>query len=188
MITVKFNLEAGQLLSLCGVDLTPRESAVVARLVEEQTRDQIAEVFSCSVRTIEGYLYNIYGATGLSSEYEVAVEVVKQYKNRISLEGDDGLSYDAQVAKLTKREKQVLEYLMEGESFKAISGHMGVSNGTTRSHAANMYIKLDLKNVVKAVVVMGLLSQERDKSNVLHLDQTALLPQTDNSVPRQNVG
>ena len=53
--------------------------------------------------------------------------------------------------KLTKREMEVLQYLAEGLTTKAIAEKMFISNRTVETHRANMLKKLDVKNTAALI-------------------------------------
>ena len=53
--------------------------------------------------------------------------------------------------KLTKREMEVLQYLAEGLTTKAIAEKMFISNRTVETHRANMLKKLDAKNTAALI-------------------------------------
>ncbi len=52
---------------------------------------------------------------------------------------------------LTKRERDVLKFVMEGHSNEEISQKMFISKNTVKSHVKNIYNKLDVKNRIQAV-------------------------------------
>ena len=49
---------------------------------------------------------------------------------------------EALAARLTERERVVLQMVMQGRSNKGIADHLGVSDGTVKSHLRNVYRKL----------------------------------------------
>lgn len=49
---------------------------------------------------------------------------------------------EALAARLTERERAVLQMVMQGKSNKGIADHLGVSDGTVKSHLRNVYRKL----------------------------------------------
>lgn len=55
--------------------------------------------------------------------------------------------------KLTKREKEILEYLVKGYSYKMIAEECFVSYATVNSHISNIYSKLQVKSSAGAVAV-----------------------------------
>jgi DNA-binding NarL/FixJ family response regulator len=54
---------------------------------------------------------------------------------------------------LTKREKEVLDFLVSGKTYKQIADEMIVSPFTIRSHMENLYRKLDVHNKAEAVAL-----------------------------------
>ncbi len=53
---------------------------------------------------------------------------------------------------LTKREKEVLDYLSRGYRYKEIAGELFISLDTIRSHARNIYDKLQVRSRTEAVL------------------------------------
>ncbi|GAB2560585.1 response regulator [Spirosoma areae] len=52
---------------------------------------------------------------------------------------------------LTEKEKEVLLRLVEGDSYKLIAHHCGISMGTVRTHIVNIYEKLHVNSKSEAV-------------------------------------
>ncbi|GAB3940955.1 response regulator transcription factor [Spirosoma harenae] len=52
---------------------------------------------------------------------------------------------------LTDKEKEVLKRLVEGDSYKLIAHHCGISMGTVRTHIVNIYEKLHVNSKSEAV-------------------------------------
>ncbi|WP_020601208.1 response regulator transcription factor [Spirosoma panaciterrae] len=52
---------------------------------------------------------------------------------------------------LTDKEKDVLKRLVEGDSYKLIAHHCGISMGTVRTHIVNIYEKLHVNSKSEAV-------------------------------------
>lgn len=52
---------------------------------------------------------------------------------------------------LTEKEKEVLQRLVEGDSYKLLAHHCGISMGTVRSHIVNIYEKLHVNSKSEAV-------------------------------------
>ena len=59
-------------------------------------------------------------------------------------------SNDAPVAKLTRREIEVLTQVMEGKSSREVAEELFVSVRTVDFHLANVYSKLNVSNRVQA--------------------------------------
>jgi DNA-binding NarL/FixJ family response regulator len=53
--------------------------------------------------------------------------------------------------KLTPREKEILQSLSKGNSFKMIASELGISLDTTRTHAKHIYDKLHVNSQIEAV-------------------------------------
>lgn len=52
---------------------------------------------------------------------------------------------------LTEKEREVLKRLVEGDSYKLIAHHCGISMGTVRTHIVNIYEKLHVNSKSEAV-------------------------------------
>lgn len=52
---------------------------------------------------------------------------------------------------LTLREKEILQSLTDGNSFKMIAGHLGITTQTVNSHIKNIYEKLGVHSQAEAV-------------------------------------
>lgn len=52
---------------------------------------------------------------------------------------------------LTPREKDILQSLTDGNSYKMIANNLGISTGTVTSHIKNIYEKLDVHSQAEAV-------------------------------------
>ena len=60
---------------------------------------------------------------------------------------------------LTKREKQIFEYLILNYSTKEIASLLHISEKTVRNHISNVIIKLDVKGRAQAVVKLLLMNE-----------------------------
>lgn len=52
---------------------------------------------------------------------------------------------------LTKREQEVLQYIVEGYKSKDIADQLGISENAVENHRKNLFLKLDVDNVIKLV-------------------------------------
>lgn len=52
---------------------------------------------------------------------------------------------------LTSKEKQVLQHLVAGKSYKMIAAHMGLALDTIKTHIRNIYLKLHVNSNTEAV-------------------------------------
>ncbi len=73
----------------------------------------------------------------------VAAQVLKMFTKQNALKGDD---HD-----LSDREKQVLQLLVNGYSYKMIAGEMFIAIDTVRSHIKKIYEKLHVNSKSEAV-------------------------------------
>jgi FixJ family two-component response regulator len=63
--------------------------------------------------------------------------------------------FDARLALLTPREKEVLGMLVDGHSSKVIADKLGISPRTVEDHRASILMKLRLRSVVALVAMMS---------------------------------
>ena len=73
----------------------------------------------------------------------VATQVLKMFSSMNNERGED---YN-----LSDREKQVLQLLVEGYSYKMIAGEMFIAIDTVRSHIKKIYEKLHVNSKSEAV-------------------------------------
>ena len=66
--------------------------------------------------------------------------------------------------KFSKREKEVIEYLLKGKSNKEIAQEMGVSVRTVEFHLSNIYSRLDVHSRTEAVIKLTQRSPEKPAS------------------------
>lgn len=57
----------------------------------------------------------------------------------------------AELEKLTKREKEILDFLTRGFRYKEIAGHLFISEETVRTHIRNLYEKLQVQSRTEAI-------------------------------------
>lgn len=58
---------------------------------------------------------------------------------------------DPQVESLSPREKELLEYIVKGYSYKMVATQMGIATETVRSHIKKIYKKLQVNSATEAV-------------------------------------
>ena len=73
----------------------------------------------------------------------IATQVLKMFSSMNNEKGED---YN-----LSDREKQVLQFLVEGYSYKMIANEMFIAIDTVRSHIKKIYEKLHVNNRVEAI-------------------------------------
>ncbi len=60
---------------------------------------------------------------------------------------------------LTKRERQIFEYLIQNYSTKEIASLLHISEKTVRNHISNVIIKLDVKGRAQALVKLLVMNE-----------------------------
>lgn len=101
-----------------------------------------------------GYILKQHLATRLNSGIHEALEggapmspiVAQMVLKHISNQKDKTNSYA-----LTAREKDILQSLTDGNSYKMIADHLGITQGTVCTHIKNIYKKLDVHSQAEAV-------------------------------------
>jgi DNA-binding NarL/FixJ family response regulator len=62
-------------------------------------------------------------------------------------------SPNEKIALLTDRERQILEWLAKGHSYKMVAGECDISIDTVRTHIKRIYEKLHVHSVTEAVAI-----------------------------------
>ncbi len=76
----------------------------------------------------------------------MASKILGEFSRRVK-----GLQLEDPMAKLTPREREVLQLLTQGNTNKEIASALGVSENTVKNHLKNILAKLHLQNRVQAV-------------------------------------
>lgn len=58
---------------------------------------------------------------------------------------------DPEIESLSPREKELLEYIVKGYSYKMVANQMGIATETVRSHIKKIYKKLQVNSATEAV-------------------------------------
>lgn len=69
------------------------------------------------------------------------IRFLKVYNSQDSFEG----------LNITPKEKMILEYMVQGNSYKMIAAQMHISNETVKTHIKNIYRKLQVNSSTEAV-------------------------------------
>jgi DNA-binding NarL/FixJ family response regulator len=96
-------------------------------------------------KLIEGLNELLEGGAPMSSQ--IASKVVAAFQNM----PHTSPVVDADIATLSKREKEILEMLAKGLLYKEIADELGISSETVRKHVYHIYEKLHVGNRVEAV-------------------------------------
>ena len=81
----------------------------------------------------------------------------------------------ARVSQLTRREQDVMSYLLRGAANKVIAAELGISQRTVESHRAKLFRKLQVRNIV------GLMRLVYDASHAVY--GVAEMPADDYNTP-----
>lgn len=92
----------------------------------------------------------VEGGAPMSSQ--IAMKVVNAFKHLPVQEEVAALPvHNDEVAVLSRREKEILEWLAQGKIYKEIGAELGISAETVRKHVYHIYEKLHVNNRVEAV-------------------------------------
>ena len=91
----------------------------------------------------------VEGGAPMSSQ--IAMKVVNAFKHLPVKEALPLQQESADVAVLSRREKEILEWLSQGKIYKEIGAELGITAETVRKHVYHIYEKLHVNNRVEAV-------------------------------------
>lgn len=89
--------------------------------------------------------------TILKSEIYLPTEVASSFFRRFQADSDSGLKACRQLH-LTEREKEVLNWLVQGASNEEIAKHLYVTVATVKAHLSNIFEKLKVTSRTQAIV------------------------------------
>lgn len=89
------------------------------------------------------------GGAPMSSQ--IAMKVVTAFKDLPVQEAITTPSQNEDIAMLSRREKEILEWLAQGKIYKEIGKELNISAETVRKHVYHIYEKLHVNNRVEAV-------------------------------------
>ena len=139
---------------------TPFPSIVAMLSAEFQTPEQIIELLQNGVR---GILPNEAAADEIGAAINAAAhnlivappEILETLFSTIAVEDFSSNApekpSDETVENLTTREREVLEFLVEGESNKIIADRLNISEHTVKFHVASIFGKLGVNTRTEAV-------------------------------------
>jgi DNA-binding NarL/FixJ family response regulator len=91
----------------------------------------------------------VEGGAPMSSQ--IAMKVVSAFKGLPVQEAAIPVSQMGDIAVLSRREKEILEWLAQGKIYKEIGAELNISAETVRKHVYHIYEKLHVNNRVEAV-------------------------------------
>jgi DNA-binding NarL/FixJ family response regulator len=83
-----------------------------------------------------------HGGSPMSGE--IARKVVQSFQHPVA--------FNNQIVGLTKREEEILSYLVKGYFYKEIAGLLFISTETVRTHIRNIYEKLQVRTRTEAIL------------------------------------
>jgi DNA-binding NarL/FixJ family response regulator len=123
----------------------PEMNVVLFSLRDQQASKEIIQhqaVTSQPPATLSDFFKQVYEAA-LQSNNDAVQKVWAFFNRNPEISGQYGLS---------ARELQVLDCLVNGDTYKLIAEHCHISVGTVRSHIMNIYRKLDVNSRSGAIV------------------------------------
>ncbi len=104
---------------------------------------------SSPAKLVEAIGELVEGGAPMSSQ--IAMKVVNVFKHLPVQETIATSHESADMAMLTRREKEILEWLAQGKIYKEIGKELEISAETVRKHVYHIYEKLHVNNRVEAV-------------------------------------
>jgi DNA-binding NarL/FixJ family response regulator len=149
---VLMDIEMPGIDGITGVQMIKKEFPQI-RIIMQTVFEDESRIFASLQAGAEGYILKNASAEkivesirevhagGASMTPSVALRVMK-YFNQLKTETDYSL---------TKKEKEVLALLSDGNSYKMVAAKMGITYFTVNSHIKNIYEKLHVHSVSEAV-------------------------------------
>jgi DNA-binding NarL/FixJ family response regulator len=104
---------------------------------------------SSPAKLTEAILELVDGGAPMSSQ--IAMKVVNAFKHLPVQESLAPHQQSEDIAVLTRREKEILEWLAQGKIYKEIGKELNIAGETVRKHVYHIYEKLHVNNRVEAV-------------------------------------
>lgn len=126
-------------------------------LMLSSVSDQMSITFLTNLG-IDGYLLKSDSLVEVLS----AIRQILNGKSYFSAKISSSSEQEAEIL-LSPREKEVLQLIINEKSTKQISIELGISEKTVEMHRANMFVKLEVKNLtglVKKTILLGLLGEK----------------------------
>ena len=125
--------------------LTAREQAVLRLISMGMDCQAVALHLAISPLTARKHRSNILAKTGLKSAVQLATFAVEwefhPSRRRLAL-----------APPLTRREREIAEYIAAGQTSKQIAKNLGISDLTVRKHRENLYRKLGIQRMAQLVL------------------------------------
>lgn len=150
---VLMDIEMPNVDGINGVSIIKKQFPDI-RIIMQTIFEDDEKVFASLQAGAEGYILKKASAENITQSIEevyqggaymtpsVALKVM-QYFNRSTQQKEE--------YKLTPKEKEVLKYLSEGQSYKMVADALGISYFTVNTHVKKIYEKLHVHSVSEAV-------------------------------------
>ncbi|TAF67011.1 MAG: DNA-binding response regulator [Cytophagales bacterium] len=79
------------------------------------------------------------------------IDIIQKIASPIEKPQEAKDNLEAEKYHLTRREKQILEFIKQGKSYSVIAKQLGVEYNTIKTHIRNIYDKLQVNNKVEAI-------------------------------------
>jgi DNA-binding NarL/FixJ family response regulator len=130
------------------VSLTTREREVLRRITDGQSTSQIAKELAIASSTARTHASNVLLKLGARTRIQAAAAASPPPPLIPERPESDPL------AALTRREREVLAFMVEGQSQVAMAERLCVSPHTVRTHARNILSKLGVHSALEAAALV----------------------------------
>ena len=136
---ILMDIEMPGLNGIQGVKLIKSKFPQVHVLMQTIFHDE-NNIFDAICAGASGYVYN--GGSPMTGS--IARKVLELFQKNIQVEAKKDYQ-------LTPKEKEMLQFMVQGKSFKMIAEAAGISYETVRTHMKNIYAKLHVNSNTEAV-------------------------------------
>lgn len=146
---------------LMDIDMPGRTGIEAVKLIREQTTrpkilmltvfEDVERIFAAISAGAVGYLLKKTPADKIIDAIREVMSGGAAMTPSIALKVLEAFQQPRTDFLLTDKEKDVLKRLVEGDSYKLIAHHCGISMGTVRTHIVNIYEKLHVNSKSEAV-------------------------------------
>lgn len=127
--------------------VSPREKEVLEMIVRGLTNKEISLVLGISLATVRNHTHSIFEKMGASNRTEAAVTALENGLVNAPKKSDSEKEEDE-----TKRDKEILEMIVNGLGSKEIALSLGVTFNTARHYTSSVFEKMGVKNRTEAAV------------------------------------
>ena len=102
---------------------------------------------SLAVRAMKGGAFDFVEKPIHDEELSTKIDAAIEYGQRDSIDSDEAEEHLKRVARLTQREREVMNLVVEGRSSAAIGSILGVSHRTVDHHRASILEKMEVASI-----------------------------------------